>query len=517
MSEPGNIETDNAVARSHVRGSSLLLAGRMIALAINFCVQILIVRYLSKEGYGAFAYGYSIAMLGARMTPLGTEKAISRFVPIYHEANDLSRVKGSLMVVTMTVVIMGFLLVGFTFAMRDALSSTVVQDPLALSVLLMVIALAPLHAMENVLEKVLAIFGRAKLLFMRRYVITPVLRLVAVCSLLAVGGEAVYLAAAYVVTTGIGVLITGHILWRVLRKDQLLSELATIKATLPTKRLLGFGVPLLSSDVVFGLRTSLVVVLLEIFHGTVGVAAFRAILPVARLNQVVFDSFRVLYVPTASRMFARGDEAEISRLYWTSSAWIALLTFPVLLVSFSFATPAVVLLFGQDYVSSGPVLAVVALALYLNAAFGFNTLTLQVFDRVGTIMRIDLASGLLALVLNVAIVPFYGPLGGAAVICVVLIAQNLAYQTVLLKAGQLTWVPPQIAKIHGIVFVLAVALLAVQLRFTPPLYVGLLLIVVTTGLVWATCLKTLQIRELFPELDRLLPRRFSLTTEQVGR
>lgn len=507
---------DQAAGRKHVRGSSLLLAGRMIALAINFVVQVLIVRYLSKEGYGAFAYGYSIAMLAARMTPLGTEKAISRFVPIYHEDKDLQRVKGSLIVAIMTVVLMGVLLVGLTVAAKNALSATVVQDPLALSVLMMIISLAPLHAMENVLEKILAIFGRVKSLFMRRYVITPLLRLVAVCSLMAIGGDAVYLAAAYVATTVIGVFVTAHILWRALRKDQLLSELAKIKADLPTKRLLGFGMPLLSSDVVFGLRTGLVVVLLEIFHGTVGVAAFRAILPVARLNQVVFDSFRVMYVPTASRMFARGDKQEISHLYWTSSAWIALLTFPVLLVSFSFATPIAVLLFGETYASSGPVLSVVAMALYLNAAFGFNTLTLQVYDRVGTIMKIDLLSGLLALLLNVAIVPRFGPMGGAAVICIVLVAQNVAYQAVLMNAEQLEWMPREIAKIHMLVLVLAVILLAVQWVFMPPVYLGLLLVAVTTATVWLTCLKTLRIRELFPELDRFLPRRFTVSADRVG-
>lgn len=512
MNEPDT----HGAARKHVRGSSLLLAGRMISLLINFIVQVLIVRYLSKEGYGAFAYGYSIAMLATRMTPLGTEKAISRFVPIYHEDKDLQRVKGSLIVAITTVLVTGSLLVGLTLALKNVLSATMVRDPLSLSVLLMIISLAPLQAMENVLEKILAIFGRVKSLFMRRYVITPLLRLVAVGSLMAVGGDAVYLAAAYVATTVIGVLVSAQILWRVLREDHLLSELARIKADLPTKRLLGFGVPLLSSDVVFGLRTSLVVVLLEIFHGTVGVAAFRAILPVARLNQVVFDSFRVMYVPTASRMFARGDKQVISRLYWTSSAWIALLTFPVLLVSFSFATPAAVLLFGESYASSGPILSVVAFALYLNAAFGFNTLTLQVFNRVGTIMRIDLASGLLALILNVAIVPHYGPMGGATVICIVLVAQNVAYQAVLMKAEQLTWVPSEIARIHAIVIVLAAVLLVVQWLFTPPAYLCLLLVVATTAAVWFGCLKTLRIRELFPELDRFLPRRFAVAPERVG-
>ncbi|EMI16418.1 Polysaccharide biosynthesis protein [Rhodopirellula maiorica SM1] len=482
----------------------------MISVLINFFVQVLIVRYLSKEGYGAFAYGYSIATLAARVTPLGTDKAISRFIPIYHEEKKVDQVKGALLVAITTTVVMGVLLVGLAVSTRNVLAETVVQDPLALSVLLMIIALAPLIAMENILEKLLAVFGRVKSLFIRRYVLTPLLRLSAVCGLMATGGDAVYLAGAYVVATVIGVFISAQILWRILRDDPLLAEIAKIKADLPTRRLFRFGVPLLSTDVVYGLRTSLVVVLLEFFHGTTGVAAFRAILPVARLNQIVFDSFKLLYVPTASRMFARGDTEDISQLYWRSSAWIALLTLPVLLISFSLATPVAVLLFGETYASSGPILAAVSMGLYLNAAFGFNALTLRVFKSVRTIMKIDLGAGLLALILNVIVVPIYGPLGGAIVSSFVMIVQNVAYQVVVMKAGQLKGIPAEIARIHAAIIVIAVALLLVQTMLVLPVAVGLAVAVVLTLIVWATFLKTLQIRELFPEIDRFLPRRFAV-------
>ncbi|MEX1026674.1 MAG: oligosaccharide flippase family protein [Candidatus Paceibacterota bacterium] len=502
-----NVPTEKSESRGHVRGSSLLLAGRMISLAINFAVQVLIVRYLSKHDYGAFAYGFSIAMLAARMTPLGTDKAISRFIPIYHEENRLHQLKGSLLVAFMTIGIMGVLLVGMVLSLKSALAGSVVRDPLSLSVLLIIIALAPLHAMENLLEKLLAIFGRVRSIFFRRYLLTPLLRLIAVCSLMAAGGDARYLAAAYVVVTLFGVLVSSQLLWRVLREDQLLSQLAQVKAELPTKRLLGFGVPLLSSEVVFGLRTSLVVLLLEFFHGTTGVAAFRAILPVARLNQVVFDSFRVLYVPAASRLFARGEHAAISQLYWRSSAWIAMLTMPVFLISFSLAGPTVVLLFGESYASSGPVLSIVALGLYLNAAFGFNTLTLHVFDRVRTILRIDLACGVLALALNLVAVPAYGALGGGAVTFLVLAFQNIAFQVALGRAGQLARIPGEIARIHGAIFTLAIALLIFQIKFTPPAAVGLALAALGTAVIWIIYMKTLQIRQLFPELDRFLSRR----------
>lgn len=41
--------TSNDATRKHIRGSTLLLIGRLIMLGINFGTQVLTVRYLAKD------------------------------------------------------------------------------------------------------------------------------------------------------------------------------------------------------------------------------------------------------------------------------------------------------------------------------------------------------------------------------------------------------------------------------------------------------------------------------------
>lgn len=501
MSQP----SPHGETKRHVRGSSLMLIGRVLSLAINFVVQVLIIRYLSKEGFGAFAYGYSMATLGARILPLGVTKAVSRFLPIYHEHERLSQIKGSLFLAFATIVTTGSLLIGMVFSLRNVINGVIVTDTLSLSVLMIIISLAPLIALENLCEKLMAVFGRVKSLFFRRFLLTPLLRLVAVGALIASQGNAVFLAGAYVASTFVGVLVSVHVLRTVMREDHVLSQIRQAKSEIPAKRLYRFGIPLLSSDIVFGLRTSLVIVLLEIYHGTVGVAAYRAILPLARLNQVVFDSFRLLYVPTASRMLARGQTLEISQLFWHSTAWIAILTFPVLLLSFSLATPATIWLFGGEYASSGPVLSIIAIGLYVNSAFGFNRLTLHVFDRVKTVMKIDMTAAGAALCMNLVCVPIWGPLGGAVVSCIVLFGQNIAYHVALVRAGQLQPIPSQVARIHLKIAALAILLFAVQSTLHTAFAIGLILAALATLFVWLTSIQNLRILEFFPQVARFLP------------
>ena len=100
MEDNNNIKSHQArpgnVPRNHVRGSSLLLSGRFLAMALNLLTQILIVRYLSKTDYGMFAYAITLVTIATTVNCLGMERAVERFVPIYEEKNDLASAAGVL-------------------------------------------------------------------------------------------------------------------------------------------------------------------------------------------------------------------------------------------------------------------------------------------------------------------------------------------------------------------------------------------------------------------------------------
>src|SRR5215212_1347190 len=94
-----------------IRGSSLMLVGRAISMAVTFTIQVLIVRYLTKANYGAFAYALSFVTLGQTIATLGLDRAITRFVPIYHERRDYNKMFGTILMVLGTVLSIGLTLV----------------------------------------------------------------------------------------------------------------------------------------------------------------------------------------------------------------------------------------------------------------------------------------------------------------------------------------------------------------------------------------------------------------------
>ena len=60
---PSAAAADEHASGRAVRGSSLMMCGRVIALGLNFGTQIIVVRYLSKDDFGAFAYVLALVML----------------------------------------------------------------------------------------------------------------------------------------------------------------------------------------------------------------------------------------------------------------------------------------------------------------------------------------------------------------------------------------------------------------------------------------------------------------------
>src|SRR5262245_8076009 len=94
--EPSSEASSQAASRQSLRGSSLLLVGRLLSLLINFAAQVLVVRYLSTRAYGAFAYALAAVAFFDGISSLGLKRGISRFAPIYHERRDWNRLFGTL-------------------------------------------------------------------------------------------------------------------------------------------------------------------------------------------------------------------------------------------------------------------------------------------------------------------------------------------------------------------------------------------------------------------------------------
>ena len=125
--------------RRQIRGSSLLLVGRVMSLGINFVVQILIVRYLTKADYGAFAYALSLVSFGASLATFGLDRSVTRFVPIYDEQGEYKKLFGTIVLAIGTVTSLGLLTLVLVYSLQGVLAGSLVSDDRAISILLILV------------------------------------------------------------------------------------------------------------------------------------------------------------------------------------------------------------------------------------------------------------------------------------------------------------------------------------------------------------------------------------------
>jgi O-antigen/teichoic acid export membrane protein len=490
-------------ARRHIRGSTLLLAGRAISLSVNFATQVLTVRYLSKLEYGALAYGLTLAALATNFNALSLDRTLSRFLPIYEERRDLRKLSGALLLAFGTVASLGLAIVVVAWSTTSLYSGRLVTDPLAVSLLLILIVLAPVGALDRLLEQLLAVFAGARSIFFRRHVLTPAVRLSAILAVILARGSVHAVALAHLAAGVLGVLLYGLFLHNILAKQGLLGSIRIRAAALPVREIYAYAFPLLTADLAIMLRLSLIVLFLGYFHTSDTVAEVRAVLPVAQLNEIVYANFSFLFIPIASRLFAQNRTRQLAELYLQTSVWVTVLTFPIFAATFFLSDPLTVLFFGQRYANSGPILAVLALASYFGAAVGFNIKTLRVYGNVRYAMIGDLIATLFALVSGLLLIPRYGAIGGAVAFCASTIVHGLLNQYGLWLATGISPFASASNRVNVAVVVAILGLVQLKQLWSPSLLFGLPLVALVSFLLVRLVRDSLRLESTFPEIQRI--------------
>ena len=488
--------------RKQIRGSSLLLGGRFISLGINFAIQIMIVRYLSKADYGAWAYVISLVSLGVSVATFGLDRSITRFIPIYDEEKAYDKLWGTIVMVTGTILSISLGLILLVYGLHNLLTGSLISNEQAISLLLIMVFWVPIQALDGLTTGLFAVMAKPRAIFFRKNILGPILRLVVVLLLVFSGASIVFLATGFVVAGAIIVGLYSVFLYRTVRKEGLLDRLNWATLELPWREVFGFTVPLLASDLLYMVINTTDALLVGHYNGAEGVGALRVILPAATLNLLVFSSFTLLFTPVAARLFARDDTSGIGHLYWQTSAWIAVLTFPIFALTFSLSEPLTATLFGQRYEGSATYLSLLALAYYFNAALGFNGLTLKVFGKVKFIVVISILAAAVNLALNFALVPGYGVLGAAIATSSTLIVHNLLKQWGMWKGTGIAFFEREHAPVYASVALSAGALFALHEVFGPSIWVAVPLAAIASLIVVLTSRNILRAGDTFPELAR---------------
>lgn len=493
---PGAVTT----ARGHIRGSVMLLVGRLTAMLIAFGTQVITVRYLSKSDYGAFAYGLSIVALVQAFLAVGLDRADTRFLCLYEERRDRGRFLGVIVTEAATILSLGVATLLVVALGRHMLfgGGNASQVTTLVAVL---IVLAPTQALDTLIVNCFAVLSKPRAVFIRRYLMEPSLRLAAVLAVVALGQSVGALAVGYVVAGAVALTVYSITIIPVLRRSPVF-KLNGRRLRMPLRELFGFSVPLLTTNLTFTATTTFGAVLLGKFGNLHQVAAYRAVQPVAALNMMVLLSFGTLFTPVAARFHARGNTEAMRHLYWQTTAWMAVLTLPVFLMSTAFASPLTTTVFGSRYSSSAPILAVLAIGYYVNAAMGFNGTVLQILGATRYVVLGNLTALAFCVITSLALIPAFGALGAAVSASASVVVHNIIKQAGVRRYSRIGVYDNHYTPVFLVIALSLVACeLLVPLKPSLPAAVGI--VALATGAVLLSVRRQLRLADTFPEIGRL--------------
>lgn len=502
--ETGRAPGTQEVIRRQIRGSSLLLSGRVLAIGINFASQVLIVRYLSTQEYGAWAYALSLVALLQAFASLGLQRATNRFVPLYHEGSDYARMFGTITLAFGVILLMGTLAVSVMHLFPGQISRlmSVGEEPFAL--LLILVFLAPVEALDGLLTSLFASFGRAHSIFFRKYLLGPGLKLSTVTLLVLLGTDVYFLAYGYLGASLVGIIIYAALLVRTWRREGMLEKFRLSDLEVPAKDLFSYTLPLMTSEIRGTVMFSTAALILG-YYWTVGaVGIFRVVLPIATAMTTVFlQTFTMLYTPAVARLFARKDHGSVNDLYWRTTLWLAAISFPVFATVFVLARPLTVMVYGSRYEGAAVILSLLVAGTYFDTALGFNKLTLQIMGKTRFVMAANLGAATLNLVLSLALIPRFGPVGAAVAAATTLMLYNVVMQMGLRQVPGLRPLDPRYGTFYSVLGLTFLGLVLFRTAGSDNLLIGIGVVVVASLLVLRLSREHLDVDETFPELQRL--------------
>jgi O-antigen/teichoic acid export membrane protein len=488
--------------KQQVRGSSLLVLGRVLGLFIGLATQVIMVRALTKGDFGAFEYALTLAGSARILLSLGQGRLLSRFMASYEEQGDYPRMFGSMLLAVGTILATSVPFIAAIFLFPDILIGSAVEGD-AQRLVLVLVFLSPLEALDQVFVSLFAVFTKPTAIFFRKYLLTPGLRLVVVLALALTDASVMFLAVGYLMSALAGIVIYLVLFVGALRERGLLQHFALRRIVLPYRAVFEFSVPLITGELsLLSLKMGGVFVLAH-YHSVVEVADYRVVFGAARLNTAITTSFATLFLPVIARLHTRGEVDELRRSYWHTAAFVAVFTFPIFALTGPLAPSTTLTLFGEKYAGSAPVLSILALGYYVNVVLGFNTYALQVAGRIRYLVGVNILVAVGNIALCLLLAPKYAAVGVAMANCLALLGQNVLTQWALRKSIDTRFIDRDFWSCYCYIVAGALLLLGFQRLVDPGNVLSVVAAAVVSLGVLAASQSALRLSATFPELTRV--------------
>ncbi|HET9886515.1 MAG TPA: flippase [bacterium] len=396
------------MTREAARGTSLVLAGALIAQAAEYGYRFLMARGLGVAGFGTFNQARSIYLILVVLAPLGLAAGVKRFVAAFRESGRESEARRVIVQGIQVAAASSAVLAALLWILAPELARAFRNPDLQSALRVLALAIPAAVGLE-VVTRLGEAFRSFRPTVVSRQILDPALRVVFTIPLVAAGASLSILLGAMGVSAALALLVAAILVLQLER----FRSLAPGPAPSQLPMLLQFSLPLAAGNALFDLAERIDVLMIGFFHEEADVGIYSAGSSIARFLLIFMASTMPVLATLAAEAAGRGTAHEIARLQRTTTRWMLFSTGPIAAGLLLFPVEAITLLFGREYNGAATSLRILVLACLIPTLGGPTGLFLDALGRTRWTLAIVFLRVLTNVVLNWILIPRFGIVGAA--------------------------------------------------------------------------------------------------------
>jgi O-antigen/teichoic acid export membrane protein len=402
------------------RQSSVFLAGTVWNVVCSYLFKVFVSRVLGASAIGLYALGQSIVEILSTFASLGLPKTLARWVAVYQGTGQEGKIQG-LVAKAVALVLFGTGFLGILlFAGRNILAERVFGEPELAEYLPLFALLLPLAALNTLVAEYL----RGHQEVARRTLITQFVQLplwiLATLGFFGFGWRLKGYLGAEILASLVALTLLGWLAGR--RTPSSDSGTPFFPRLEPAVQ--SYAGTMMGLNVVSFLSHRFDVILIGILLTSDQVGVYSVAVAASSFVPTLLMAVNSIFGPIISDLHTRGESEVLARLFQSTTKWVFGFTFPLVAVLLGFS-PALMGVFGVEFRSGGPVLALLALGHLINVGTGSvgNLLVMSGHQRLE--LRSSLIVTVITLALHLLLIPRWGILGAATALATSLVCANL--------------------------------------------------------------------------------------------
>ncbi len=391
----------------HAAGAALALAIRIVSAAIAFLSQILLARWLGADDFGVLAALLVWVNVLGTVSTLGFATSVLRFLPQYLAEASLPLARGFHRAGMLIALLAGTAIAAFGLLLLAGIPA-LLPAPYAEPARLALLAL-PAFALADFLDGVGRSRGWVALALVPPYIIRPLMILLGIALL--------ELSATPLGATG-ATLVAAAAIWisalaqLALQARPLSVAMAAGPLTYDLKLWTRISLPMLLLDGVALLLLNIDIILLGFFVGPGEIARYFAAQRVISLVSFIHFAVAAAAVSHFATSHVAGDGHALRQEF---ARCRALAFYPSLIATIALLAlgKPLLMLFGADFVSAWPIMAILGVGLLARAAAGPAQSLLVSTGQHNATVLVLCATLIVNCCLGIALIPRHGLIGAA--------------------------------------------------------------------------------------------------------